>query len=158
MTDQDNSERPFKVGYGKPPQHTRFVKGESGNPKGRGKGVRNFATELQEELNIRIPVTENGKRKKITKRKAVAKQLVNKAAAGDPKAIPVLLNHTRLQEERSATGLGPEVLCRPEDELVMANIIKRIREAEIPPPEPPARPGADDPPTITSQLKAGNIP
>jgi hypothetical protein len=131
MTDQDNTDRPFKVGYGKPPRHTQFAKGKSGNPKGRGKGVRNFATEIQEELNARVPITENGIRKKITKRKAVAKQLVNKAAAGDPKSIPVLLNEARQHEAGSAIAPGPEVLSRPEDQLVMANIVKRIREAEI---------------------------
>jgi hypothetical protein len=131
MSDHDNTDRPFLVGYGKPPKHTQFVKGKSGNPKGRGRGVRNFATEIQEELNTRVPITENGIRKKITKRKAVAKQLVNKAAAGDPKSIPVFLNEARQHEAGSATAPGLEVLCRPEDQLVMANIVKRIREAEV---------------------------
>ena len=158
MTDQDNSDRPFEVGYGKPPKHTQFAKGKSGNPKGRGKGVRNFATEIQEELNTRVPITENGIRKKITKRKAVAKQLVNKAAAGDPKAIPVLLNEARQHEAGSAAGPGPEVLCRPEDQLVMANIIKRIREAEIAEvatSETPPESSADNLKTDTPQPKTG---
>ena len=147
MTDQDNSGRPFEVGFGKPPKHTRFVKGRSGNPKGRDKGVRNFATEIQAELNTRVPITENGTRKKITKRKAVAKQLVNKAAAGDPKAIPVLLNEARQHEAGSAAGRGPEVLCRPEDQIVIANIVKRIREADIAAPEaiPEAENASTDP-------------
>ncbi|HEY8129410.1 MAG TPA: DUF5681 domain-containing protein [Hyphomicrobium sp.] len=35
---------PYDIGYGKPPVKTRFRKGQSGNPKGRGKGSRNFAT------------------------------------------------------------------------------------------------------------------
>jgi hypothetical protein len=30
----------YDVGYGKPPLHTRFRKGQSGNPKGRSKGTR----------------------------------------------------------------------------------------------------------------------
>lgn len=156
MTDQDNTDRPFEVGYGKPPRHTQFAKGKSGNPKGRGKGVRNFATEIQEELNTRVPITENGIRKKITKRKAVAKQLVNKAAAGDPKSIPVLLNEARQHEVGSATAYGLEVLCRPEDQLVMANIVKRIREAEVAEVTTPATspaPSADSLKTDTSQPK-----
>jgi hypothetical protein len=156
MSDRDNTDRPFAVGYGKPPKHTQFVKGTSGNPKGRGKGVRNFATEIQEELNTRVPITENGIRKKITKRKAVAKQLVNKAAAGDPKSIPVLLNEARQHEAGSATAPGSEVLCRPEDQLVMANIVKRIREAdvmELTRPETSPELSADNLKTDTSQPK-----
>jgi Family of unknown function (DUF5681) len=156
MTDRNNSNRPFNVGYGKPPKHTQFTKGKSGNPKGRGKGVRNFATEIQEELDRRVPIVENGERKRITKRKAVAKQLVNKAANGDAKSIPILLNEARQYEAVSATGPGPEVLCRPEDQLVMANIVKRIREAEVGeitnPKPPPERP-ADSPKTDTPQPK-----
>lgn len=150
MADRDNSDRSYEVGRGKPPKHTQFKKGQSGNPKGRGKGVRNFATEIRAELNSLVPVTENGRRKKITKRKAVAKQLVNKAAAGDPKAIPVLLNEVRQHEAGPAVDPGSEVLCRPEDRLVMANIVKRIREVEIPTSETPstANSGTTDAPIL----------
>ncbi len=155
MTDQDNSDGPFEVGYGKPPKHTQFAKGKSGNPKGRGKNVRNFATEIQEELNACVPITENGKRKKITKRKAVAKQLVNKAANGDPKAIPVLLSEARQYEVGIAAGHGPDVLCRPEDKLVMANIVKRIREAEITTPDSAPESNADSPNIRASQPERG---
>jgi len=39
-----------KVGYAKPPKHTRFTKGRSGNPKGRPTGSKNLATMMIEEL------------------------------------------------------------------------------------------------------------
>jgi Family of unknown function (DUF5681) len=147
MSDSDNSDEPFEVGYGKPPKHTQFRKGKSGNPKGRGKGIRNFETEIEEELNTRVSVTENGRRKKITKRTAIVKQLVNKAATGDQKAIPILLNETRQREAAAGVGPGFDVLSRPEDQLVMANIVKRIREVEIPTSEAAREPKADDPNT-----------
>ena len=69
----------------------RFKKGMSGNPKGRPKGARNRKTALEAELGAAIPVTENGKRKKISKWEAFLKQLVNKAIAGDLRAAQVLL-------------------------------------------------------------------
>ena len=91
MIDEGESSRSEKVGYRKPPKHTQFARGNSGNPNGRPKGSRNFATVIQAELKRRVPVTEDGKRKKITKREAVAKQLVNKAASGDHPAIKLVM-------------------------------------------------------------------
>ena len=57
------NERQYTVGKGKPPEHTRFQKGQSGNPTGRRKGSKNVATLLEQVLNERVVVTENGKRK-----------------------------------------------------------------------------------------------
>ncbi len=96
----------YTVGYRKPPKHSQFTKGQSGNPKGRPKGAKSFATEFHDELSTRIHVTENGKPKKISRRKAVTKQLINRAAAGDLKAILLLLNEVRLQESLLAPGMA----------------------------------------------------
>jgi len=89
----------YPVGYGRPPQHTRFQPGRSGNPKGRPKGSKNLNTLFAEELAQTITVTENGKRKKISKRRALAKQLVNKALSNDPKAAALVLDQIRRSEE-----------------------------------------------------------
>ena len=43
------------------------------------------------ELDERIPITENGQRRTITKLEATVKQVVNKAATGDAKAIRTLI-------------------------------------------------------------------
>lgn len=78
------TERDYTIGKGKPPQHTRFQKGQSGNPKGRRKGLKNVATLLEQVLDERVMVTENGKRKSITKLEAMLKQLANKAVGRPP--------------------------------------------------------------------------
>ena len=85
------TERQYTVGKGKPPEYTRFQKGQSGNPTGRRKGSKNVATLLEQVLNERVVVTENGKRKRITKLEAMLKQLANKAASGDHRAIKLLM-------------------------------------------------------------------
>ncbi len=79
----------YDVGYGKPPLHTRFRKGQSGNPKGRGKGTRNFATIFMEAMSQSVTINENGKRKKISKLAAAVTQLANDAARGDKKSLQI---------------------------------------------------------------------
>jgi hypothetical protein len=69
--------RDERVGYGSPPKHSRFKKGRSGNPKGRPPNSRNFDSLLNEELEQKISVTERGATRRITKREAIAKRLVD---------------------------------------------------------------------------------
>jgi hypothetical protein len=77
----------YTVGYGKPPRHTRFRKGQSGNPSGRPKGSRSLQDVVFKALNETVTITVNGRRKKLTKLEVAIMQLVNKAAAGDRHAI-----------------------------------------------------------------------
>lgn len=115
------------VGYRKPPRSTRFKPGESGNPKGRPKGAKNFATVIAQELDGRVPVTENGRRKKISKREAIAKQVINRAAGGDLKAAQTVFTQARLHEDGLPADETLAVFDTPEHHLVMAEIVKRIR-------------------------------
>jgi hypothetical protein len=128
MSDHD-SENDYTVGYKRPPKATQFKPGQSGNRKGRPKGARNFVTELERELNAVVPITENGVRKTVRKKQIIAKQLVNKAAAGDVKATTLVLNETRLLDP-SAVGAGaiPTQPFLGEDETVLSSILKRMRE------------------------------
>jgi len=89
----------YDVGYGKPPKHTRFKKGQSGNPKGRPKGSRNFATDLDEVLSATMTVNENGSPKKVSSQLAALMRLREKALKGDPRALDRLLG---LAADRSA--------------------------------------------------------
>ncbi len=80
----------YTVGYGRPPQHTRFQPSRSGNPKGRPKGSKTLSTLFAEELAQTVTLTENGKRTKVSKRQALVKQAINKALSNDPKAAALV--------------------------------------------------------------------
>ena len=80
------------VGYKRPPQHTQFKPGQSGNPRGRSKNVRNFKTDLIDELREQIPVRENGRERKISKQRAFIKALVAAAIKGDMRATNALVS------------------------------------------------------------------
>jgi hypothetical protein len=98
----------YEIGYGKPPRETRFKQGQSGNVGGRPRGSKNLATVMLKELSERLTISENGRQRKITKREALIKQVINKAVAGNPRLIQTLFNQipileARFEESRAAT-------------------------------------------------------
>ncbi len=81
----------YEVGYKKPPKHSRFKKGLSGNPCGRPKGAKNLKTILEAELSETIVVREGDRQKKISKLEGVVKALLAKALKGDPRGMDLVL-------------------------------------------------------------------
>ena len=81
----------YQVGYKKPPKHSRFKKGLSGNPCGRPKGAKNLKTILEAELSETIVVREGDRQKKISKLEGVVKALLAKALKGDPRGMDLVL-------------------------------------------------------------------
>ena len=98
----------YRVGYRHPPLATRFRPGTSGNPRGRPKGARNLATVLASTLAERVVVAENGRRKRITKREAVVKQLVNRAASGEARPMSLLLALIQASEAKPLQTGNPD--------------------------------------------------
>lgn len=119
----------YKVGYGRPPHHSRFQKGRSGNPRGRAKGSKNLAQLIEQEMEIKITITENGQRRRITKREAIAKQLVNKAVGGDPKAIPFLVQQRHRDLEIDAEAKAVDWTSE-EDQQTMLDLLQRFKTDE----------------------------
>lgn len=90
-TNEPETKKDFEVGYGRPPKHTQFKKGQSGNPKGRKKGTRNFRTEVEDVLLEPIRATSDGKTRKVANIKAALWRLRSKALKGDARALDLYL-------------------------------------------------------------------
>src|SRR5690348_4251697 len=126
-----DKESDYEVGYGKPPRHTRFPKGQSGNPRGRPKGAKNFKILLSEALDEPVAVTENGGRRKVTKREAIVKQLVNQSAIANWRAIKILLDLVR-EVEGETQPASPETSSFTEaDEQVIAQLKARFSKGDV---------------------------
>ncbi len=85
--DDDEQLRPFKgEDYrGRPPKHSRFQKGKSGNPRGRPKKVRTPRDSALWALRYKIRVSENG----VTRRISVQEAILRKCAK-DPRKAALL--------------------------------------------------------------------
>ena len=88
--------RPYEVGRGKPPPDKQFQKGRSGNPKGRPREAKSQRDIVCSLLNrkVRITVAE-GKTQRVTTREAALMRVVQKAVAGDMRAIDKVLDLAR---------------------------------------------------------------
>jgi len=133
-----------EIGYGKPPKHTQFTKGQSGNPKGRPKGSQNLATILAKACRQRVKVTENGRTRYITKLEASVTQLNNQAASGELRAIRELF-YWNISLANSEQAALPLPVPHESDNAVMASILERIRQSDSPPSDMATDSSAADP-------------
>jgi hypothetical protein len=128
MDDQNNLEnqKAARVGYGNPPTHSRFQRGKSGNPKGRPKGTLNMSTVLERTLREKVVIAENGKQRRVTKLQAAVKQLIDKSASGELRAIQLLTALVRAAEERGIQQPVPDAAFDESDEKVVQEILRRF--------------------------------
>ncbi len=112
------------VGYGKPPKAYQFKPGESGNPKGRKKGVKNESTILRELLQHKVSLTERGKTRKINLLEAILRKVAEDCLKGNIKSVAFLLNrYHAISTDNDGTqqGLGDD------DKAVLEAYLKELQ-------------------------------
>lgn len=98
----------YDVGYKKPPAHTRFKAGQSGNPKGRKKGSISLEDVILKELLSKVKIREGDKEHKVTKLSALIKSRTNTAIKGDRHAfadVMKLLERADIDLQKAAEAM-----------------------------------------------------
>jgi hypothetical protein len=91
MTNYNEPPSSYDVGYGRPPERTRFKPGQSGNPKGRPKGRQHTNNELRAIFESRIPIQDGANRRNVTRLAAVLLKQWERAIRGDQRAAQGVL-------------------------------------------------------------------
>src|SRR5712671_3490225 len=108
-----------ETGYKKPPQHSRFQPGRSGNPRGKQKGVRNLGSDVKRTLEVPVRLNEQGRARRVSTQHAVLLRLREKALKGDARSLDRFLELAKIFNNSSAVeSVGDEALAA-EDQAIL---------------------------------------
>jgi hypothetical protein len=114
----------YEVGYCKPPEHSKWKKGQCGNPKRiRKRPVKPIAELVDEFLAGEVEVVENGVSQRRTAFEIIYLQLCNKAIAGNVRALKVLKQYSDFAASRApSVGIRTELV---DDEIYLKYLRER---------------------------------
>lgn len=81
----------YVVGYRRPPLHSRFKPGQSGNPRGRTRAAKGLKTIARETLTQKVAVRTASGEKKISRIEALLHKTTELAMKGNPRALAEVL-------------------------------------------------------------------
>src|SRR3954452_17894308 len=119
MNDDDD-----RVGFRKPPKRTQFKPGQSGNPNGRPKGAKNFATRVAEVLSKPVKITQGKRQKWVRTDVAMLMRMREKGLNGDLRASDRLFGYANLYVEQPSNA---DQRVDADDEAVLAEYEAKIR-------------------------------
>ena len=126
------------VGYRRPPTHTQWKKGQSGNPRGRPKRDTLDAI-LEHLLDRRVTVRVGNTTRRITLREHILQEFLGKAAEGHAPTLKLVLAELRRQDERATESDSFDAADREVIDALYRRIADDIR---APRPEEAAKPPA----------------
>jgi hypothetical protein len=126
------SARDYKVGYGRPPLHSRFVTGQSGNPKGRRKGSRNLKTDVRRTLAVPVKMRVGDRMQTRSTQEAALLILRGRALKGNERAIEKLLELARHHNNDELEAAASQPLAEDDYAILAAY----VAQAGAPPIDP----------------------
>jgi hypothetical protein len=119
MRDSDESDNDdhvnganYAVGFCRPPLHTRFKPGQSGNPSGRVKGSKNLKTLFHQILNEHIPLRDGTQSKTVSKAEALMRRLIIGGLNGDSRSLTTLIRIAEQTGEFTEDGKNEPLIIR----------------------------------------------
>jgi Family of unknown function (DUF5681) len=137
MAKRKDAGNDYSVGYGKPPTHSQFRPGQSGNPAGRRKGVRNLMTDVKRTLKVPISVKEGGRSRKISTQEGALLVLREKALKGDARALDRLIELAKHFNNEPSDTAAPALSA--DDQAMLADYRAEVATTASLPAEPGRR-------------------
>lgn len=131
MENNNTVSNSYEIGYGKPPKHTQFKPGYSGNKKGRLKGSANLFTAVEKLQNERVRIVHNGKQKSISVTEAILRKAGMDALNGNAKAQKIMLDYFEKNERRKEELAQRVEALREDDRTLLAETIKEYMEGNV---------------------------
>jgi Family of unknown function (DUF5681) len=122
-----SSEDDTKVGYKRPPRHTRFQPGRSGNPRGRQKGLHNLASDVKRTLEAPVKLNDRGRQRLVSTQEATLLRLREKALNGDQRAIDRLVQLAEAYNSLIAADPISDTTLAADDQAILDAFAATIR-------------------------------
>jgi hypothetical protein len=120
-----NDRDDYEIGKGRPPKHTQWKRGQSGNPSG-AKKRRTLIDELTEILDEELETVVDGEATVMTGRRVVARKLFVMAAKGDMRAVTLVLANDNAKAEE-----GEAEVLREQDGLIERFAQRYLRRKKL---------------------------
>lgn len=127
-------DKPYRVGYGRPPTESQFKPGKSGNPKGRRKKTPSFAEVTEQVLNETIELRVGDQLWRMSNRNALVRSAIRQALAGKPRLLTVLPAIMRYESEILQGRPDANLSLAAEDEAILADFFTRHQAPKDPGP------------------------
>ena len=128
MTKRTTRKGKSGVGYRRPPVHTRFKPGQSGNPRGRPKGARSADAIIKAVIGRKVTLHEGGVGRKVDLLEAVVLRLAQDALKGNPKTAALLIKLAQGFSDSEDTT-DPQVLSS-QDQKLLDNFLTRAMQKQ----------------------------